>query len=295
MIAAVPTLDRREQEAVRRLVARLVAAGEPPLLRAVLFGSKARGDFDPDSDVDVLFICSVHPDERDRAGLLTAQQANAVAAPLDVRLEPWAVAAADLAPGCRTPMLVDALADGIPLWPVGAPAVRVPFTPADARFCVECLLGWVRRGGPITRRALADRRPADAAGRARDDITRLATAALLVTGDTRHRRLGSLERFEARFVRRRLVSPRVLAALAWSRAAYPPDSGRGVERPPVTPAAMASAQLGCELASIMEGAVVPWVAERVNLGWPRAAPPWSPHPATAADRPRSGIFPCAAP
>src|SRR5690606_41207397 len=98
---------------------------------------------------------------------------------------------------------------GLPLWPPGAPPIRLPFTEADAHFCAGCLLDWVYEGGTVARAALADGRWADAARRARDDITRLATAALLLEGDTRHRNVGSLRRFRRRFVQTGVMPPAV--------------------------------------------------------------------------------------
>lgn len=264
MIATPPTLTPRERRALRTLVREVVRRGDPPIRRVLLFGSKARGDFDDESDVDALFLCDVHPDERRRAALVLHELAARVARETGVEIEPWAVPAADLQRGRRTPMLVDALDDSVPLWPPGSPPLRLPFTPEDAAFCADCLLQWVEDGGPIVRDALEAGEWAHAATRARDDITRLATALLLLDGDTRHRRRSSLRRFEERFVRPRIVSPRVLPALAWAAAAYPPDGGRGDLHPPVTATAAFSAPLGYRLASIMQAHVAPLVLERLG-------------------------------
>src|SRR5690606_19678686 len=125
-------------------------------------------------------------------------------------------------PGSRTPMLVDALDDGIPLWPPGAPPIRIAFTPADAAFCASCLIDWIDAGGAIARHALARGRHADAAARIRDDITRMATAALLLDGDTRHRHVGSLRRFAEKWIATGRVSTHVFPALEWAASAYPP-------------------------------------------------------------------------
>src|SRR5690606_4433850 len=143
---------------------------------------------------------------------LAARRAPPASRGTALRVEPWAVPAADLAVGRRPPRLVDALDDGIPLWPPGAPPIRLAFTPADAVFCAGCLIDWVDAGGAIARRALAEGRRADAAIRIRDDITRMATAALLLDGDTRHRRAGSLHRFARRWIATGLVSSYVLPA-----------------------------------------------------------------------------------
>lgn len=258
-----PQLRPDEADAVRELVHRLRERGWPPLLHAALFGSKARGDFDDRSDLDVLLVCDVDPADRTAAGAIAATLAARVSAETGVRLEPWAVCAADLAVGRRTPMLVDAVADSIPVWPADDPPLRAPFTPADAVFCAGRLLEWVNAGGAEARRALREGRVADAARRARDDMARLATAALLLNGDTRHRRLGSLMRFERVFVRGGIVPPTVRPALAWAAAAYPRDGGRGQETPPVTDTAISSAAIGCELAALLERELVARILDRI--------------------------------
>lgn len=263
MIEPTPTLTPAERRALTTLLTRTLSAAEPPVLRAFLFGSKARGDFDAASDVDLLLVCDVDPDEREYAGRLVARDALIVRRETGIAVEPWAVTAADLIEGYRTPMLIDALDDGHPLWPLGTPPLPLPFTPADARFCASCLLDWVAAGGPIVREALEARRWGEAATRARDDITRLATAALLLTGDTRHRRISSLERFAERFVHTRLLPPALLPALAWATTAYPPGGGRGAERPPATPEAILTAPRGYQLARRMEAEVVPYLLEGI--------------------------------
>ncbi len=245
------------------LIRRIRARRWPPLVRAALFGSKARGDSDGDSDVDLLLVCEVAPGARAWAGELVGRMAEEVAARTGVPVEPWMVAAADLRAGRRTPMLVDALADALPIWPPGAPPLRLPFTPADAVFCASRLLEWVDAGGAVVRRALAEGRWADAAARARDDIARLATAALLLTGDTRHRRAGSLRRFEEAFVRTGRVPSGARRALAWAAAAYPVDDGRGQADPPPSPRAVRTAPLGYELTAAMEGELVVPLLRRI--------------------------------
>ena len=294
MIAPVPTLTAREHAAVAALIARVLDHDDPPLLHAALFGSKARGDFDVASDVDVLLICDMDPADRWAVGAALAREADDVARSTGVALEPWVVACADLDEGCRTPMLVDALEDGVPLWPPDAPPIRLPFTEADARFCAECLLDWVYDGGAEAWAALADGRWADAARRARDDITRLATAALLLEGDTRHRNVGSLRRFRRRFVHTGVVAPAVLPALSWAESAYagPPRHAGGAAA--VSAAAAATAPAGCRLAAVLEAALVPWILDRMR-GSPgpaaptsrAAAPPWAPPPRTAGALARS--------
>lgn len=269
MIEPVPTLTLKERRALTAFLDRILADGAPPIRGAFLFGSKARGDFDRRSDVDVLFICDIPPDLRHDAAAMLGAAAEAIGDMTGVVIEPWAVPAADLEQGWRTPMLIDALEDGVRLWPRGAPPLHLPFTPADALFCADCLVDWVDEGGPIVRQALREGRWDVAAQRARDDITRLATSALLLSGETRHRRVSSLQRFERQFVRPRIVSPRVLPALQWAAAAYPPDGGRGLEHPPASPTAVQTAPLGYELASLMEEATLPVLLDwAVNLARP---------------------------
>ena len=64
------TLDKRlahlkpsERAALAELVDRLRQRYSDNLLRVVLFGSKARGDFDEESDLDVLVVVTQIPDE----------------------------------------------------------------------------------------------------------------------------------------------------------------------------------------------------------------------------------------
>lgn len=262
VIPNVPTLSPAEHRAVTRLIEGTLRRDGPPLLRALLFGSKARGDFDRDSDVDVLLIYDVPTHHRDAVAADSQHLANRITRGTGVELETWAVAAADLDAGCRTPMLVDALEDGLPLWPPGAPALALPFTPADACFCADRLLDWVEDGGPLRAWALRRGHARLAARRARDDITRLATAALLLTGDTRHRRTSSLRRFHDRFVARGPIAPAVCGALSWAAAAYPRDRGR--EAPPPTAFAVAMARAGVRGAAVMEAEVVPWILGRMR-------------------------------
>lgn len=260
---AAGCLNGDELRAAARLIAQVRARHDARLIRAALFGSKARGDSDEHSDVDLLLVCDIPSERREIVGRANAALARSVEAESGVCVEPWTVSADDLRRGRRTPMLVDAVADSVPLWPRGAPPLRAPFTPRDAVYCADRLLDWVDDGGAIAARALREGRAADAAARARDDIARMATAALLLTGDTRHRRVGSLRKFERRFIRSGLVPLGARASLRWAEQAYPRDGGRGMEHPPVPAWAAATARLGCELAAGLEDAVLPLIFQRM--------------------------------
>lgn len=263
MIEPLPLLTPDESHALGNLIARTLAASEPPILRALLFGSKARGDFDAASDIDLLLVCDLPPETREEAGRILARDAKIVNRESGLRIETWTVSAEDLNEGWRTPMLVDALEDGITLWPRGATPLRLPFTPADASFCARCLLDWIEAGGTIVRRALDEGHWAAAAQRARDDITRLAAAALLLEGETRHRRASSLHLFAERFLDTGTFPPNLRAPLAWAANAFPADGGRGVGRPPPSPAASATAPTGFRLAARMASELIPYIHARI--------------------------------
>lgn len=255
-------LGGREMEALDRLLARTVAEPRLAVVRVSVFGSRARRAHGPDSDLDLLFLCRLPGRRRAAAARRIEDEAAAVAGETGVPIETWTVPTGELRRGRRTPMLVDACRDAVPLWPPGAPPLRIRFTPADALFCAERLLRWVESGGPCVREALADGRLADAARRSRDDIARMATAALLLTGETRHRRAGSLRRFEIAFVGPRLVPATVLPALAWAANAYPDEEDRG-PRASVSEEAVRTASRGYALAGIMETHTVPVILQRM--------------------------------
>ncbi len=256
-----PALAAREIEAVDRLLARVLARPELGTDQVSLFGSRARRAHDRASDLDLLFLCRVPPRHRDEAARAIEAEAAAVAGRTHVPIETWTVTTRELRRGRRTPMLVDACRDAIPLWPPGAPPLRLRFTPADAVFCADRLLRWVEEGGGAVQTALEQGRAQDAARRSRDDIARMATAALLLTGDTRHRGAGSLARFEVVFVAPRLVSAAVLPALAWAASAYPDENRRG-PRAPASEEAVRTASRGYALAGIMETHTVPMLLQR---------------------------------
>ena len=69
-----PHLQANEQAALQEFTARLTQGGDGCVVSVWLFGSKARGDFEPDSDLDLLIVL----DEadwiiRDRVHLLAAR------------------------------------------------------------------------------------------------------------------------------------------------------------------------------------------------------------------------------
>lgn len=164
------------------------------LVATVLFGSKARREARADSDVDLLFVfADLAPNREPHASMVEAICAR-IGAAQRVPISPWSVALADLRAGRRTPMLVDALADAVPVWPAAMVVPRPDLTPADAVFCVRALLTRVAEGGE---EVVAARVRGDGAGawaRVRDDIVRLCTAALLLHGETRPRRAEAVRR-----------------------------------------------------------------------------------------------------
>src|SRR5690349_9114265 len=121
-------LAPHEHAAAMELVRRVRHGVPAELWRALLFGSKARGQARPDSDLDVLLIFHDLPWDREPQAGIAERIADGVAADTGVPVTVWSVSLPDLERGRRTPMLVDALDDGIPLWPVDAPPVSVRYT-----------------------------------------------------------------------------------------------------------------------------------------------------------------------
>lgn len=185
---AEESLSRWEHEAAREVVHRVRLRVAPELIRVLLFGSVARGEARPDSDLDLLLIFDRLPPDREPYATQAEWIAGDVARESGVPVTVWSVSRVDLELGNRTPMLVDALDDGIPLWPAGAWAPRIAFTPADALHCAGALLERINEGSVEVAHHLraGDRRAA--ARRGRDDIVRLCTAFLLLAGQTRPRR-----------------------------------------------------------------------------------------------------------
>jgi hypothetical protein len=226
-------LDAREHAAAMELVARVRREVGAKLECALLFGSKARRQARPDSDVDVLLVFKRLPPDREPQATDAERIAEAVAARTDVPVGAWCVAREDLQPGRRTPMLVDALDDAVALWPADQPPPRAELAPADALFCAARLLDRVREGSAEVAEKLA---AGDAAwaGRARDDLVRLCTAVLLLAGETRPRRGDAVRRFLER-------NPRFdpggdgCTVLAWAARSYPPGHVEMEDETPVPP------------------------------------------------------------
>lgn len=198
------------------------------LVQASLFGSRARGDARPDSDIDVLLVFRWLPTDREPQASVAEEVAEAVAARTGVPLTVWSVSMADLERGRRTPMLVDALADGLPLWCAAEPIPPLPFTPEDAVRCAGSLLDRVDEGEAEVAWRLHDGDVEAAAVRVRDDLVRMCVGLHLLRGETRPRRADAARRL-LRVENGALPAP-VRTALGWAAAAYGPD-GRDEDAP----------------------------------------------------------------
>jgi predicted nucleotidyltransferase len=228
-------LDGREHAAAMELVHAVRHRVRARLERALLFGSRARRQARPDSDVDVLLIFRRLPPDREPYATHAERIAEEVAARTRVPVGVWSVSLDDLRRGLRTPMLVDALEDAVPLWPAAEPP-RPEFTPADAAFCAARLLERVEEGSAEVARGRA---AGDGAWmrRVRDDLVRLCTAVLLLAGETRPRRGDAVRRFLERNPRWP-CSLAERAVLAWAARSYPRghlelDDDSPVPPPPV--------------------------------------------------------------
>jgi predicted nucleotidyltransferase len=197
------------------LVRRVVRRVDARLELAALFGSRARGDARPDSDTDVLLLFRALPPDREPQATQAETLAEQVAAETGIPVSVWSVSLEDLREGRRTPMLVDALADAMPLWPRGAEVPRVAFTPRDALFCARCLLERVEEGSREVARAREAGQTLRASRRARDDLVRLCTAALMLDGQTRPRRAEAVRAL-------RTLMPELAEdpSLAWAERSY---------------------------------------------------------------------------
>jgi predicted nucleotidyltransferase len=227
--ARFATLRPRERAAALELVRRVRAEVPAELARAFVFGSKARGEARPDSDVDVLLVFRRLPPDREPQAAMAEALAERVAAYTAVPVTVWSVSLVDLERGNRTPMLVDALDDGIPLWPRGAPPLPLPFTPPDALRCTDALLARVHEGGEEASAHLLAGEHAAAWKRMRDDLVRLCTAGLLLAGETRPRRGDAVKRFLARGNGGEIPA-RFAPVFRWAAESYGP-AGRDDEAP----------------------------------------------------------------
>ncbi len=177
-----------------RRVRREVAAD---LEHAALFGSRARGDARPDSDYDILLVFRELPTDREPCATDAEALAQEVSRASTIPINPWSISLVDFGRGRRTPMLVDALDDALPLWSRKRPLPRVRFTPDDALFCTRALLDRVRENGGDYHRLVRQGELRKAAEHAREDVTRLCTAGLLMRGITRPRRDSAVRGFVA--------------------------------------------------------------------------------------------------
>ena len=177
-----------QHAAALEVVRSVRAEVDADLVRVLLFGSRARRQARPDSDVDLLLIFRRLPPDREPQAGEAEDIAEAVAARTGVPVTVWSVSLPDLERGRRTPMLVDALDDGIPVWPVRSAPLHLPFTPEDALWCTTRLLERVAEGGAEAPELLRAGDVEGAARRVRDDLVRLSTALLLLHGETRPRR-----------------------------------------------------------------------------------------------------------
>lgn len=234
-VTADACLEGPELAAAMEVVRRVRREVGARLEHALLFGSRARRQARADSDVDVLLVFKRLPPDREPQASHAERVAEEVARRTGVPVGVWCVSTEDLAPGRRTPMLVDALEDAVPLWPDADPPLA-PFTPADAVFCAARLLERVSEGGDAVADSLAS---GDGAWprQVRDDLVRLCTSVLLLAGDTRPRRGDAVRAFIERNPRLPL-SAAERAVLAWAARSYPPghlelDDDSPVAPPPV--------------------------------------------------------------
>lgn len=217
-VGAEACLDGRELAAALEVVRQVRRRVHAPLECALLFGSRARRQARPDSDIDVLLVFRRLAADREPHASRAERIADEVARRTGVPVGVWSVSREDLREGRRTPMLVDALEDAVPLWPDADPP-RAPFTPRDAAFCAARLLERVDEGGEQVAHAIAEGGEGWTR-RLRDDLVRLCTAVLLLAGDTRPRRGDAVRAFLARNPRFPM-SAGERAVLAWAARSYP--------------------------------------------------------------------------
>ncbi|HET7322065.1 MAG TPA: nucleotidyltransferase domain-containing protein [Longimicrobiaceae bacterium] len=224
-------LRPREHAAALELVSLVRRWVRAELVQASLFGSRSRGEARPDSDLDVLLVFAELPPDREPHASHAEEIAEEVAARTGVPVTVWSVSLIDLEHGNRTPMLVDALEDSLPLWHGACPLPALPFTRDDALRCTRALLTRLDEGAEEfaghCRRGDAEA----AARRARDDVVRLCTALLLLDGITRPRR-GEAVRAYLRREGSGGASPAVLEWAVRSFGASGKEEDAPVPRPP---------------------------------------------------------------
>lgn len=227
-------LAPRERTALFRLLDRVRREVPATLHQASLFGSRARGDARPDSDLDVLLLFQLLPPFREPQATCAERIAAEIAGWFGIPLSVWCVSLADLVRGRRTPMLVDALRDAVPFWCAQRSVRPVPFTAQDALFCARILLVRVEEGSAVFGAAIERGDRETAAWRLRDDITRLCTAWLLLHGITRPRRAEAVLAFVAAAPVYGAPGTELVSLLGWARQAWGPN-GRDATWPAPLP------------------------------------------------------------
>ena len=216
---ALAGLTPRRRAVALELVYAVRARIPARLVHAAVFGSTARGEAKPSSDVDVLLVFRRLPPDREPHATMAEQLATSISSECGVIVEPWSVSLPDLRRGRRTPMLVDALTDALPLWPARTPIRRPSFTDQDARFCVRMLLARVREGGQKVAYLVRAGHHHAAARRIRDDLVRMCVAGLLLRRATRPRRAQAVWAFQSTTRGPSRWQP----VLAWAAASYGSD------------------------------------------------------------------------
>lgn len=221
--------------AVRAVVWRVLEEVPADLAEAALFGSRARGEARPESDLDLLLVFRLLPPDREPQASIAERIALDVARETRVPVTVWSVSLPDLERGRRTPMLVDALADAVPIWSWPEALAPISFTPEDALHCCRSLLDRVEEGSAEFAALLSRQDLAAAVRRARDDVIRLCTALLLLRGITRPRRGEVIDvALEVEFAAGPAPPP-VVRALRWARDSFGVD-GRDDDLSPPPPA-----------------------------------------------------------
>lgn len=216
-------LAPHEESAARSLIWRVLDRVPARLVEAALFGSRARGTARPDSDIDILLVFARLPPGREPHAGIAEQLAAGVARQTGVPLTVWSVSVEDTRRGHRTPMLVDAFADAIPLWCWPGSLAPLSFTPADALYCCRSLQARVAEGSREFEDLLRRGMLYGAAARARDDIVRLCTATLLLRGITRPRRAQAVRLAACELAATGHYTPTLGYALKWAADSFGPS------------------------------------------------------------------------